>query len=189
MGMVLKKTFVRPLNYPNFTKTNHFIYHFQWLTTIMPEFILGLVNRVTTSASAHRSQGGMESPGHGVLNSTETFMHRIFATAALLALLAGTAPAQAADPDDATSQGTVILGAYAPSPVDTPDVQDARNAVQAHLPSLSQVQVLAAYTQVVSGLNVKLICTARQEGRPQSWKFVVYRHLDGRWELTQAEQL
>jgi hypothetical protein len=51
------------------------------------------------------------------------------------------------------------------------------------------VQVDTAYTQVVKGLNVKLICTAMAEGRQQSWKFVVYRDLDGRMELTLAELL
>lgn len=114
-------------------------------------------------------------------------MRRILSTAALIALLGLAAPAQTAGA--AGDQAPILLGAYAPAAVDAPEVQDARNLAQTRLPALSQVQVATAYTQVVKGLNVKLICTAQAEGRQQSWKFVVYRDLDGRWELTLAEQL
>lgn len=112
-------------------------------------------------------------------------MNRIL-SAALIALLGLAAPIQAAD---TSSQPPILLGAYAPSPADAPLVQEARDVAQTRLPALTQVQVATAYTQVVRGLNVKLICTAVAEGRQQSWKFVVYRDLDGRWELTLAEQL
>ncbi len=113
-------------------------------------------------------------------------MRRILPTAALIALLGLAAPAQAGDP---AGTAPILLGAYAPAAVDAPEVQDARNVAQTRLPALSRVQVATAYTQVVRGTNVKLICTAVAEGRQQSWKFVVYRDLDGRWELTLAEQL
>jgi hypothetical protein len=116
-------------------------------------------------------------------------MHRILTTAALLALLGTAAPALTAGAAETADQASILVGAYTPAAPDAPEVQDARNAAQTRLPGLSQVQVATAYTQVVKGLNVKLICTAQAEGRQQSWKFVVYRHLDGQWELTLAEQL
>jgi hypothetical protein len=116
-------------------------------------------------------------------------MHRIISIAALIALIGIAAPVQAAVPGDPAGQPPILVGAYAPAAVDAPDVQDAKDVAQTRMPALSQVQVGTAYTQVVKGLNVKLICTAQAEGRQQSWKFVVYRDLDGRWELTLAEQL
>jgi hypothetical protein len=119
----------------------------------------------------------------------EISMHRMLTLAALTVLLGTVAPVQAADAPDATSQTPILVGAYAPAPADAPLVQDARNLAQTRMPALAQVQVDTAYTQVVKGLNVKLICTAMAEGRQQSWKFVVYRDLDGRMELTLAELL
>lgn len=116
-------------------------------------------------------------------------MRRTLSTVALIALLGLAAPAQTAAAGASGDQGPILVGAYAPAAVDAPEVQDARNVAQTRLPALSQVQVASAYIQVVKGLNVKLICTAQAEGRQQSWKFVVYRDLDGRWELTLAEQL
>ena len=116
-------------------------------------------------------------------------MHRMLSLAAFIVLLGTAAPVHAMDATDASSQTPILVGGYAPAPTDAPLVQDARNLAQVRMPALSQVQVDTAYTQVVKGLNVKLICTAMAEGRQQSWKFVVYRDLDGRMELTLAELL
>jgi len=38
-------------------------------------------------------------------------------------------------------------------------------------------------------MNVKLICSAQEEGREASWKFVAFRSLDEQWHLSLAERL
>ncbi len=116
-------------------------------------------------------------------------MNRIFRSAVLLAALAFAVPAPAADTQDPATQPPILLGAYTPVPVDAPDVQDAKAFVQDRLPSLDLVDVKVAYTQVVAGLNIKLISNALDAGRQETWKFVVYRDLEGRMALALAERL
>jgi hypothetical protein len=116
-------------------------------------------------------------------------MNRLATTLVLSALLGFAAQAQAVIPNDSPSQPDLIVGGYTPALADAPVIQDAKNFVEAHLPSLSQVSVCMAYTQVVHGLNIKLIGSGIEEGRQVSWKFVVYKHLDGQMELSLAERL
>jgi len=116
-------------------------------------------------------------------------MHRIAATLALSTLLGFAAPAQAVVPDADPSQSDIIVGAYTPVPVDAAVIQDAKNFVQSHMPSLSRVEVCVAYTQVVHGMNVKLIGTGVEDGQQVSWKFVIYRSLNGLMALSLAERL
>ena len=116
-------------------------------------------------------------------------MNRIAASLALSTLIGFAAPAQAVNPDANPSQPDIIVGAFTPVPVDAPVIQDAKNFVQTHMPSLSQVEVSVAYTQVVHGMNVKLIGTGMEEGQQVSWKFVIYRSLNGLMALSLAERL
>jgi hypothetical protein len=51
------------------------------------------------------------------------------------------------------------------------------------------VDVNVAYTQVVSGTNVKFVTTGVEDGQQVTWKFVVYKHLDGQMSLSLAEKL
>ncbi len=68
-------------------------------------------------------------------------------------------------------------------------VQDAKNFAQSRIPSLTLTDVNVAYTQVVKGLNIKLVATGLEDGRQATWKFVVYKDLDGLMDLTLAEKL
>ena len=116
-------------------------------------------------------------------------MNRIFRSAVLLAALAFVVPAPAADSQEPSTQPPILLGAYTPVPVNAPDVLDAKAFVQDRLPSLALADVQVAYTQVVAGLNIKLISNAMDAGRQETWKFVVYRDLEGRMALALAERL
>jgi hypothetical protein len=82
-----------------------------------------------------------------------------------------------------------MVGAYTPVSLDAPVVQDAKNFAQSRIPSLTLVDVNVAYTQVVNGTNIKFVATGTEEGRVVSWKFIIYRKLDGVMSLTLAEQI
>ncbi len=116
-------------------------------------------------------------------------MNRILRTAALVTLAGFASHAQAVIPGGTPAQSGVLVGAYAPAPVDSPLVQDAKNFAQSRIPSLTLVEVNVAYTQVVSGLNIKLIATGVEDSQQVTWKFVVYKRLDGLMSLSLAEKL
>ena len=116
-------------------------------------------------------------------------MNRIFLTATLVSLVGITGRAQAIIPGGTPSQFQVVVGAYAPAPVDAPLVQDAKHFAQSRIPSLTLVDVNVAYTQVVNGTNVKFVTTGVEDGQQVTWKFVVYRNLDGQMFLSLAEKL
>lgn len=113
-------------------------------------------------------------------------MTRIVRSAVLFAFLGVVAPAQTAD-GSATPQP--IVGAYSPANLNSPEVQQAKQFVQARMASLALTDVRIAYTQVVAGLNIKLITNALEDGRQVSWKFVVYRDLNNQYSLSVAERL
>jgi hypothetical protein len=114
-------------------------------------------------------------------------MNRNLCTAALVFLMGFSA--QAAGPTDNPAQSGILLGAFAPAPVDAPLVQDAKNFAQSRIPSVTLVEVNVAYTQVVSGMNIKFIATGVEEGQQVTWKFIVYKKLDGQMSLSLAERL
>jgi len=116
-------------------------------------------------------------------------MNRIFRTAALVSLVGFASHAQAVIPGGTPSQPGAIVGAFAPAPVDAPLVQDAKNFAQSRIPSLTLVDVNVAYTQVVDGTNIKLVTTGVEDGQQVTWKFVVYKQLDGQMSLSLAEKL
>ena len=116
-------------------------------------------------------------------------MNRIIRTAALVSLMGFAAHAQAVVPGANPSQPEVVVGAYAPATVDAPLVQDAKNFAQSRIPTVTLVEVNVAYTQVVSGWNVKFVATGVEDGLQATWKFVVYKNLDGQMFLSLAEKL
>ena len=116
-------------------------------------------------------------------------MNRIFLTATLVSLVGFAGRAQTIIPGGTLSQSQVVVGAYAPAPVDAPLVQDAKHFAQSRIPSLTLVDVNVAYTQVVSGTNVKFVTTGVEDGQQVTWKFVVYKNLDGQMSLSLAEKL
>ena len=82
-----------------------------------------------------------------------------------------------------------ITGAYEMTPLDTPVVQQAKGYIQNQMPNLVLGEVTEAYTQVVAGLNVKLVVEATGEDGPSTWQFVAFRSLDQRWHLTSAQRI
>jgi hypothetical protein len=81
------------------------------------------------------------------------------------------------------------MGAYAPASPDNPLVQDARAFIQRQLASMTLNEVTEAYTQVVAGLNVKLVCEVQGQDGTAPWQFIAYRSLDGQWHFHSAARL
>lgn len=99
--------------------------------------------------------------------------------------LSGQSPARPADgPGDA-----LRVGDYRPTPVDQPQVVEAKGFLQQKLPNLTLLDVTRAYTQVVAGLNVKLVAKVLDEEGTMDWEFVAYQSLDGKWHLTSANRI
>jgi hypothetical protein len=80
-------------------------------------------------------------------------------------------------------QNAGLVGAYQAARVDEPLVLQARKAIQKHFRILRLGKVVEAYTQVVAGTNVKIICTVKGEAEPSQWEFVVWRKLDQSWQF------
>ena len=104
---------------------------------------------------------------------------------ALLCPLLGT-PAQAQEP---VGPDFHAPGSYDPCPTDTAVAMEARAFVQRNLAAMTIVEVCEAYTQLVAGLNVKLVCKVAGEDGPSRWQFVAYRSLDKRWHLYGATRI
>lgn len=85
--------------------------------------------------------------------------------------------------------GGIRVGDYRPTPVDQPQVQNAKAFVQEKLPTLTLLDVTKAYTQVVAGLNVKFVSRVSDEEGIMDWEFVAYQSLDGKWHLTSANRI
>jgi hypothetical protein len=84
---------------------------------------------------------------------------------------------------------TSMPGAYQAVDVDRPDVQQAREAIQAQLATQRIEAVHAAYAQVVAGINFKLVCKVSDAGAADTWVYVVWHKLDGQWLLESAKRL
>jgi len=70
-----------------------------------------------------------------------------------------------------------------------PLVLDAKAYVQKHLAAMSLGEVTEAYTQVVAGVNIKLVVNVTADDGPSSWQFVAYQSLDGKWHLYSANRI
>ena len=109
--------------------------------------------------------------------------------ALLCALSAPRLPAQAATPARPKVWGPGRVGSYQPVPCDSPTVLAAEAYLQTQLAAMQLEEVTEAYTQVVAGLNVKLICTVETADGPAQWEFVAFRSLDQRWHFSFAQRL
>ena len=83
-----------------------------------------------------------------------------------------------------------VAGGYRSVDQASPQVLEARAAIQKYFVTLRLGQVQEAFLQVVAGTNTKLVCVV-DDGfdTPQPWEFVVWHRLDDRWQLTSARRL
>jgi hypothetical protein len=80
------------------------------------------------------------------------------------------------------------MGAYRPVDPASPEVQEARAAIQKQFTVLRIGSVTEAFVQVVAGLNYKLVCQVTEDDGASTWEFVIWHKLDRTWKLTAARQ-
>ena len=83
----------------------------------------------------------------------------------------------------------VLVGAYSPAPLDLPLVQETKAYVQKHLAAMTLGELREAYTQVVAGVNIKVVCNVTADDGNSTWEFVVYQSLDGKRHLYSANRI
>ena len=87
------------------------------------------------------------------------------------------------------SRGALAKASAWAKRLEAPLVQEARTFLQGRLFGMTLNQVREAYTQVVAGLNVKLVCEVQEEDGLATWQFVAFRSLDGHWHFHSALRL
>jgi len=95
-------------------------------------------------------------------------------------------PAQARTPVQAKAG---LVGGYRPAPLDLDLVQETKAYIQKHLAAMTLGELKEAYTQVVAGVNVKIVCNVTADDGASTWEFVVYRSLDGQRHLYSANRM
>ncbi len=114
-------------------------------------------------------------------------MNRFAIALALSSLAVPVSMLNAAPADQVASAS--MPGAYQTVDVDSPDVQQAREAIQQQLATQHIEAVHAAYAQVVAGINFKLVCKVSDGAAADTWVYVVWHKLDGKWLLESAKRL
>ena len=108
----------------------------------------------------------------------------LFAVAGLPLVGAGPGPG-----NPAPAAPPRLAGGFRPLKGDDPLARDAKAAVQAYFASSFKLDaILAAEVQVVAGANFRLTCQVQEPDGPGTWRFVIWRRLDGTWRLTSARR-
>jgi hypothetical protein len=87
------------------------------------------------------------------------------------------------------SDNRQIVGGYTKVSVDSKDVTDALSYVKKNFPAFGVESVEEAYTQVVAGLNVKMVCKVAHPKCSEKWELTVYRDLKSEYHLTGAKSV
>lgn len=87
------------------------------------------------------------------------------------------------------SDNRQIVGGYTKVAVDSKDVTDALSYVKKNFPAFGVESVEEAYTQVVAGLNVKMVCKVAHPKCSEKWELTVYRDLKNEYHLTGAKSV
>jgi len=107
---------------------------------------------------------------------------------ALTLTIAGTALAAGA-PQAGNAHPGPRAGGFVPVPADQPLVLAAKAAIQKYFATLQLGNVQEAATQVVAGMNVRILCQVKEGDDQMVWRFQIWRKLDGTWRLTSARRL
>jgi len=82
-----------------------------------------------------------------------------------------------------------LLGGYQAASSEAPLVQEAKSFIQKQFATMNLRDVTEAYVQVVAGLNVRFRCAVQAEDGCETWEFLAFRSLDGRWHFQSASRL
>jgi hypothetical protein len=93
------------------------------------------------------------------------------------------------------AQGTIVsdnkqvAGGYTKVPVNEKEVTGALSYLKKNFPAFGIDSVEEAYTQVVAGVNIKLICKVTHPGNRETWEIIVYRDLKNEYHFTGAKSV
>lgn len=111
-------------------------------------------------------------------------MKRFFLVLMCLCILTSICLAQ-----EVVSDNKQIVGGYTKVPVNGKDVTDALSYLKNNFPAIGINSVEQAYTQVVAGVNFKLICKVTQAESKEMWEMIVYRDLKNEYHFTGARRV
>ena len=80
-----------------------------------------------------------------------------------------------------------LAGGYTKVSVSDSEVTGALSYLKSNFPVIQIGTVTEAYKQVVSGLNIKMICKVTQVGKTETWEMVVYKDLNNHYYFTGAK--
>lgn len=116
-------------------------------------------------------------------------MNKVVLAAMLCPLLGSAANAVSPEAEDSLRSPMRKVGAYQACSTEAELVQTAKCFIQGQLTGMTLAEVQEAYTQVVAGVNVKLVCRVLDEDGESEWQFIAYRSLDRRWHLYAANRI
>ncbi|GEM_PF-2477837 len=82
-----------------------------------------------------------------------------------------------------------MVGGYAKVTVSEKVVTETLSFLKKSFPAFGIESVEEAYTQVVAGMNIKLVCKVSHPQCTETWELVVYRDLNGEYHLTGAKSV
>ncbi len=86
------------------------------------------------------------------------------------------------------SDSTKMVGGYMKVAVSDKEVAAALSYLKKNFPALGIESVVEASTQVVAGMNIKMICKVTHAGTSETWEMVVYRDLKNEYHFTGAKK-
>lgn len=86
-----------------------------------------------------------------------------------------------------------MVGAYTKIPVTDPAVKQCQTLIQKYFDKLKMnvklVKVTDAYSQVVAGVNYKIIGAVNNNAKTENWQFIIYKDLKQNMRVTSAQNL
>ena len=83
---------------------------------------------------------------------------------------------------------TDLVGGYTAQDVNDPEMVEVANKtieiLKKETPNIELVQIISAATQVVAGLNYRLVLKVKTNNKEEKWTLVVYRGFDNSYQIT-----
>lgn len=87
---------------------------------------------------------------------------------------------------------TDLVGGYTAQDVSDPEMVEVANKtveiLKQETPDIELVQIISAATQVVAGLNYRLVLKVKTNNKEEKWTLVVYRGFDNSYQITDCKK-
>jgi hypothetical protein len=85
-----------------------------------------------------------------------------------------------------------VVGGYTAQNVNDPEMVEVANKtielLKKETPDIELVKILSAATQVVAGLNYRLVLKVKTNNQEETWTVVVYRGFDNSYQITDCKK-